>query len=189
MLFLKCTQQVQRFWNLPLQPAQLAADNPTMLGAWYVNFFTVDRRKMIIFLNERTRLSFVMLGAKKAHRKTLHLVFARGLAMSLDMAGIPLPHINRVLQEYTELRYARTDDRATLGCMVELVKDYQYFILDSGGLGYTDLGALIKHQNEMPQRALAGLKPASAVRVLLQVHGLVPQPADDGDPALKVRLN
>ena len=51
MLQLKCTQKVLK--ELGIKPSVAQAREPdTRLGHWYVNLFTVDRRKTFLFMND-----------------------------------------------------------------------------------------------------------------------------------------
>jgi hypothetical protein len=58
MLQLRCTLKVQK--QLGLSPHDLSEvkEPDSLLGNWYSNIFMVDRRKTLIFMNERTLLSF-----------------------------------------------------------------------------------------------------------------------------------
>ena len=65
MLQFRCTAKVQK--ELGFKPKDLDEVNEenTMLGSWYVNISTIDRRKTFIFVNERTLLSFIFVRYKK----------------------------------------------------------------------------------------------------------------------------
>jgi hypothetical protein len=189
MLFFKCTQEVQRFWKLPLEPAPRRADNDSLLGGWYLNFFTADRRKMLIFLSESTQLSFVTLCPKKSHAKKLHQVFIRGLVQTLQLHGVPLAHIDRILHDYVNFSFAKTDNRVTLGCLVELVKNYQHFVLEGGGLAHVDIGSLIRRENESLQRTAEWRTPIEAVRDVLRAHVPIPPPIPQDDIPPTFRFN
>jgi len=69
MLQFRCTAKVQK--ELSIKPSELvdAKESNTLLGDWYINLFTVDRRKTYIFVNEKTLLSFILVGVKKSNAK------------------------------------------------------------------------------------------------------------------------
>jgi hypothetical protein len=62
MLQSKCTTKVHR--ELGIKPNKLAEARPgdSLLGNWCVNLFTVDGRKTLVSVNQKTLLSFVIFG-------------------------------------------------------------------------------------------------------------------------------
>jgi hypothetical protein len=130
--------------------------------------FTVDRRKTLIFMNERTLLSFIIVGAKKSNCSDLRRPFLDGLEQLLLLEEIPVADIERVIKEYASIGYAKTDSRSTIGNMNDLVYLYKYTILDKGGFTSCDVGKVIYNMNRRPQWKL---DLGSSVEALRETFG------------------
>ena len=65
MFQLRCTGKVLK--GLGIKPNQLnnIKKPDSILGNWYVNITTINRRKILLFVNERTLLSFIIFGLKR----------------------------------------------------------------------------------------------------------------------------
>ncbi|EOK5742736.1 hypothetical protein ACM6WG_004276, partial [Vibrio vulnificus] len=79
MYQLRCTKKVQD--ALGLKPADLTEvqDENFTIGNWYVNLFTADRRKCLVFMEEKTLMSFVLVGYRKEHAKDIGKIFKNGV--------------------------------------------------------------------------------------------------------------
>lgn len=138
-----------------------------LLSDWYVNMFTVDRRKTLIFMNEQTLLSFISFGIKKSNCSHLDIILRRGIEQLLQMEAVPDPQIDALLREYFTVRYAKTDSRSALGSMNDLIFLYKYAILEDGGFAMCDVGKIIHYINRTPQRNLGWGNSISTLRRLL----------------------
>jgi len=168
MLQLRCTGKVQK--ELGVKPSQLAEVKPgdSLLGNWYVNIFTVDRRKTFIFMNEKTLLSFIIFGVKKSNVSKTPEFFFRGLEQVLAMEGFEASKLNKVFEGYGSYEFTKTNSKSVLGNMNDLVDLYKHSILYDGGLKYVDLGELIKQINRTPQRNLGWSNSIEIVKELLE---------------------
>lgn len=155
MLFLKCTNAVQRLIGLKKENLAEATPNNSVLGNWYVNRFPLGGRNAFIYMSDATLLSFILFeGQRQATVESLPNMFMGGLQQLLEMRGFDTPTIDRIMKPYDQGRYAKTDDRSDLGSLNDLVKNYQYQIEYEGGLSRCDLTNIIMNTNEMPQRKL-----------------------------------
>lgn len=154
MHYLKCTKIVREFTGIIPEPIASTVSGSADLGSWYVNMFTVDRRKTLIFMNERTLMSFVVYGLKRSNCSDLRPAFLYGVEQLLQMEEVPDDRIVKIVDEYAGLRYARTDSRSALGSMNDLVEHYKYSIMGKGGFSHCDLYEVIHDANRIPQRKL-----------------------------------
>lgn len=168
MLQIRCTQTV--LWEFGLRPAEISAarDPDSLLGNWYVNLFTVDRRKTFLFINERTLLSFIIFGVKKSNVQKMPEVFLRGLDQVLALEGFDTAEIDRVFDGYETIEFTKTDSRRMLGNMNDLTSLYRHFILSDGGFDRCDLNEIISEINRSPQRNLEWSMSIEVVRDLLR---------------------
>lgn len=167
MLRLRCTQKVLKELGGAPAPEDVPAAGDSVLGDWYVNLFTVDRRKTFLFMNEKTLLSFVIYGIKKSNVQQMPLAFVRGLAQLLELEGLPEPAIRRALVGTELVMLARTDSRRLLGNLNDLVSMYRHAILWEGGLAACNLGRIIADINRTPQRNIGWGHSIDLARELL----------------------
>lgn len=155
MLFLKCTTDVQKHIGLPKSQLFAAGPADALLGHWMVNRFPIERRQAFIFMSESTLLSFILLKGKIAMTpQRLPEMLLGGLEQLLTMKGFAVADIERALEHYLVVGYAKNDNRSAMGCMKELVWNYQVLIDYHGGLAHCDLSQIILKVNDTPQRTL-----------------------------------
>lgn len=170
MLTFKCTKKVQNY--LSISPAELTGteiNNESLLGDWYVNLLVIDRRKCLMFMNERTLLSFISIGFKKSKglKHDIHEVFIHHLFNLYTLLGLPLEGLNRVMDDYCEYGYSKTASRKLLGNMNDLAKLYQATIAYNGGIEHCDLSEIIRSMNHTPQVSLNHQYSVDVAKALL----------------------
>jgi hypothetical protein len=143
--------------------------NPdSLLGNWYVNLFTVDRRKAFLFMNERTLLSFIAFGIRKSNVQKMPELFLRGLEEVLTLEGFSTSAINDVFAGYGSIEFTKTDSRSMLGNMNDLTDLNRHFILSEGGFSNCDLNRITSKINRTPQRNLGWSNSVEVARELPQ---------------------
>jgi hypothetical protein len=164
---IRCTQKLIK--QLELKSSDLAdIEKPdSLLGNWYANLFTLDKRKTVIFMNERTLASFLIFGIRKDNIKNFPLAFIHGVEQLLSMEGIKQTVIDQVLDQYSEISFTKTDSKSLLGNMNDLVFLYTHTILSDGGWQYADLYSVIAQINRTPQRNIGWLNSAKALKEVL----------------------
>lgn len=167
MLQLKLTKKVQK--ELGLKPGDLedVEESNTTLGDWFVNLFYLDRRKTLIFVNEKTLLSFILYGVKKDDIKKIHQIFLTGLERTLAFEEIETEKVDKLLKEYADIRFAKTDNKKVLGNMNDLINLYTRIIYSNGGLQAGNLTEVIMSINRTPQRNIDGTYSIDMVKEIL----------------------
>jgi len=149
MATLFCTKALQRAYRL--KPGHASPDPSPRLGNWYANTVRVDRRSAVLFTNEKTLFSFVMLRGKTRTLEELHYAFMRGLAMSLALEGHNGRAIERVVNEYGHLpAVGAAKNQKLIGSMNHIARDFAYFVYHEGGLNACDLGDVTHRINNTP---------------------------------------
>ena len=168
MLQLRCTAKVIK--ELALESGELAmpSHGESILGNWYLNLFTVDRRKTFIFVNERTLLSFIVFGARKSNIDKTPEIFLNGLDHLLLLESFEPCEVKRAFQGYESFEITKTNSRKVLGNMNDLVDMYRHHILYEGGFRSADISSIIMRVNRTPQRNLGWSSSIDMVRGLLQ---------------------
>src|ERR1700690_436171 len=105
--FLKCSivyypyyKQNRTDENNPLHPKLLKGmENPPLvdiradtegLGNWYANIIRIDRKKCLLFTNEKTLYSFVIPNVRKANPRNIVDEFLVNLSFNLQAEGFGL---------------------------------------------------------------------------------------------------
>jgi len=169
MLQLRCTGKVIKGLSLKSDDLSEVKKNDTILGNWYVNIFTIDRRKTFLFVNERTLLSFIVFGIKKSNINKIHSTFIHGIAQLLSIEEIEKNLIESVLDDYIEMEFTKTDSRKILGNMNDLMYLYKHFIYNAGGLKQCEVGEIILRINRTPQRNIDWAYSIEAVKEILKL--------------------
>lgn len=155
MLYLKCTQEVQKIAGLRSENLALPEPSDAPLGNWYVNRFSLGSRKAFIFMSETTLLSFILFQGNKAiTTEFLPNMFLAGLEQLLQMKGLPQSAIDKAFEHYSTGLFSKTDSRSSLGSLNDLVSHYQLRVESAGGLSQCDLTSIIMSVNDMPQRRI-----------------------------------
>lgn len=149
---LRLTQKVQKAAGLKASELSEIDGEETGLGSWTVNLFNQDRRKVIVFVNDKTLYSFILFGVRKDHYKKLPEIFCRGLHQLLSVDGFNEREIGYLMSGLDNITYSKTNSKKVLGNMNDLIWLYRFLISEHGGLEQADIGAIIHQLNRMPQR-------------------------------------
>lgn len=152
MLQLRGTAKVQKQLNLKPRDLSPIRVSESGLGDWVVHLATIDRRKVFLFVNEKTLLSFISYGVTKKNAKNIHDVFINGIFRYMCLEDFSAKAIDQMMQGYFDMEYTKTNSRKILGNVNNLMQTYAHYIYTEGGLEYCDLTAIIQQINRMPQR-------------------------------------
>ena len=170
MIQFRCTGKVQK--QLAIQPSELSniKEPDSILGNWSVNISTIDRRKIFLFMNERTLLSFILYGIRKKHTPRFHEIFLKALNQLLLQEEIDHEIINMINDEYFDIEYTKTNSPSLLGNMNDLMDNYKYCIYSEGGLTHCNLTSIIHKINRMPQKNIGWKYSIDITKELLAQH-------------------
>ena len=165
-MILHCTQKLlKELGNPPLQTPDVLT---TGLGNWYANLLVIDRRKCVLFTNEKTLYSFLLPNVKKENLKNIVDEFLINLNLNLQAEGFSIEVISMVMQEYSEIGFAKTANKHVLGSMNELTFQYKDIILNRyARIEQVKALELNKEINRTIMGGINYLKPAESLRELL----------------------
>ncbi|OHE55684.1 MAG: hypothetical protein A2Z47_05010 [Thermodesulfovibrio sp. RBG_19FT_COMBO_42_12] len=135
MRIIHCTQKLLKELDVPLVEPDKIPQPAEGLGNWYANLLRIDRRKCLLFTNEKSLYTFLIPKVLKTNLKNIEQEFLINLSYNLQHEGFGLEVINRAMQEYQEIGFARTSNRQVLGSMNEFAFEYDYLIRREGGVG------------------------------------------------------
>jgi hypothetical protein len=167
MILIHCTQKLlKELGNPPLQSME-GIPITGGLGNWYCNLLRIDRRKCLLLTNEKTLYSFLIPGVKKESLKNLLDEFLINLNLNLQAEGFGLKVINKVMQEYLEIRFAKTVSKKVLGQMNQLAFEYEVLVQVEEGLEKVKILEMNRHINRTIMKGIKYLHPVEALRDLL----------------------
>lgn len=155
MLYLKCTNDIQKTLGLRKEQITEAQISEAPLGNWYIQRFNVEGYTSYLFMSDRTFLSFILFeGRKKFSPEALPMMFLGGLQQLLQMLEIPQATIDQALSHYHVGLFSKTNSRSDLGVLNNLIQHYLWCIEDEGGVQQCNLSPIIFSVNNIIQRRL-----------------------------------
>ena len=170
MQLIRCTAKVLK--EMGLKKADLLEDAPkfSFLGQWHCNLIYINRRKCILFANDKTLFNFIVPDVSRAEIRELGDMFRLNLSCVLGSEGFSRDQVEKVLSEYTEVGYGKSNDRRVLGNLNDLAFHYEHWIFECGGVHRAEIPAIIQKLNRMPMKKFKGyLWPADEIRKLCQI--------------------
>jgi len=165
---LHCTQKILKELGTPplVDPSEIPT-NPEGIGNWYANLLRIDRRKCLMFTNEKTLFTFLVPGVMKQNLQNIHDEFLISLNLNLQSEGFSLEVITKVLQEHGEIGFAKTANKHVLGSMNDFVIQYEFLIMRDGGLDNLRRFYYNRAVNRTPMGALGYKNPLEVLKEML----------------------
>ncbi len=154
MYQLRCTKKSQDLLGLRPQDLSDIESEHHILGNWYMHTFTQERRKCLFFMEEKTLMSFVLIGFKKSEFKHFNEAFKSGLVTLLEFENAPNEIFSSFENAEPNISFTKTDSRKLLGHVNDKMSLYQDFIYSDGGFEHCDLAQITAKINRMPQKEL-----------------------------------
>ncbi len=130
MRIIHCTQKLLKELDVSLIESDKIPQPTEGLGNWYANLIRDNRRKCLLFTNEKTLYTFLIPKILKANLKNIEEEFLIHLSYNMQNEGFGLDVINRVMQEYRGIGFAKTVSKSVLGSMNRKQLQGQVFNLD-----------------------------------------------------------
>lgn len=150
---IRCTAKLLK--EIGVKPASAETFNlkSVILGPWHANLIHINRRKCVLFVNDRTLLNFVVTDVDRKHIRGLRQLFWDSLACVLASEDAPETFLTRLANEYDEIEVSKSSDRSVLGISNDLAFHYRHSILEAGGVHSWQIPEIIKRMNRMPMHA------------------------------------
>jgi len=167
MAVIHCTQKLlKELGNPPL--ADTSRESPDVLASWYANLLRINRRKCVLFTNEKTLYSFLVPNMVKAHFMDLRTVFLTHLSLNLHYEGFGNDATESVRRANKEILFAKTANRSVLGSMNDFAFQCEYYIGSSGGTLNADIMAINSRVNYTPMSYLKYGNPTRALKEIVE---------------------
>lgn len=166
MQLIRCTKKLQKEIGLKSKDLVEQEQATGHLGAWHANLLLIDRRKCVLFVNDKTLFNFIILGVKKAELAKLDDHFKSYLQCILADEGFS----NQIIKEYDIIGFANTNNKSVMGSMNDLAFNYTISIQQDGGVNSCMLPQIIHRLNRMPMKALGYGQAIDALQSLYGIH-------------------
>ncbi|MGO9378030.1 MAG: DUF6933 domain-containing protein [Dissulfurispiraceae bacterium] len=173
MRIIRCTQKLlKEIGNPPLVDTQSDTEG---LGNWYSNIIRIDRKKCLLLTNEKTLYSFLIANVKKSNLKNIMGEFLINLSFYLQAEGFGLDIINKIMQEYQEIGFAKTASKKILGSMNQIAFEYEIRVQMKEGLEHVRVLEMNKEMNKILRTNQKGREYFYPVDALREVLSSIPQ--------------
>ena len=153
MTVLRCTEKLLKEIGAP--PTDVR-EFPRLgrLGSWHANIFRIERRKVIIFMNDHTLYSVVVAGVKKGSIDNIDELFREQLSASLKSVRIDGARFKEVMEDSAQIIIGKTNSRSVLGSMNDHIATTIFRVQQVGGYSHLNAGEINMKLNDTPMKAI-----------------------------------
>lgn len=169
MIYLQCTHAVLRMLGIR-EPLSHAPHAESTLGNWTVNDIPIDGRRALLFMSDRSLLSFPLLqGRSPVEMQDMPTFLAHGMSQLMAVLDVPKLAVDRLLRDVDTVALAKAPGRSLLAVHSAIAGDYARRIDRLGGIENCNLGDVISAVNRTPRVMLEGATPSEvSVELLTQ---------------------
>jgi hypothetical protein len=166
MQLIRCTGKLQK--EMGLKKSDLCEVIPkfSYLGPWHANLIYIDRKKCVVFVNDKTLFNFIATDVSRVQIRELSTLFRGLLQCVLSDGGFDPAVKEKIMAEYDVVAYAKTNNRSVLGSMNDLIFHYKLHIQNAGGVHSYAVPGIIRQLNRMPMQATSYKFPIEAMRAM-----------------------
>jgi hypothetical protein len=163
MPVLRCTSKLLAEID---DPVAFSPSNPSSIGDWYGQIFSVNRRKCILFIHEPTLFVCFASGVTKALYRQIAPFFRDVLKSTLQIMQFTAKEAECILGFHADLMVGKTINRSTVGSLNNRITDAKCLIAHHGGFDYISPQSVVKSLNHRP------MKPIGYSKGLEELKGL-----------------
>jgi len=126
MIVFRGTQKLLK--ELRIKKADLVDPGDGVLGSWFANLFRIERRKCVLFTNDRTLYSVLLFGLRKPDFDSLGMRYRDGLIANLQAAGLPAEQVASIGMACRPVAWGATNSRSVLGSMNDMISITKYMV-------------------------------------------------------------
>jgi hypothetical protein len=153
MTVIRCTGKLLKELDSP--PTDIVEMyNQGPLGSWHANIFRIERRKAILFTNDKTLYSLLVVGVKKANLRHFDELFRDALFKNIKCIDILPEHASQIMDETLQFILGKSNNRSVLGTMNDHISRALFITAREGGYQHIDVGDLTHRINETPTKAI-----------------------------------
>ena len=152
-----------------MKKSDLVENSPSFsyLGQWHANLVYISRRKCVLFANDKTLINFIVPDVPRSEIRELGVMFKTIFPCVLVSEGYKKSEVEKIMSEYSEINFGKSNNRSVLGSLNELALNYEHSIIASGGPQTFEIPSIIREFNRMPMHASKNVKfPIDELRKL-----------------------
>jgi len=155
LIYLQCTKVVRRILGAADENLREAPTAESVLGNWSVNYVPVGSRNALVFMSDRTLLSFPILEGKQAFEmQDMPSFLGHGLSQLMQMTEVPKERYAGLLEDTNVVALTKPGSQSILGLHRSISSDYDFRVERAGGISKCDLGIIIAAVNQTPRAKL-----------------------------------
>ncbi|OGF46793.1 MAG: hypothetical protein A2452_03715 [Candidatus Firestonebacteria bacterium RIFOXYC2_FULL_39_67] len=169
-MIIRCTVKLMKEMGIEPKMAAVDAGGSTTLGDWHANLFYLDRKKNVIFMNDKTVYTVIAFQVNREQIRDLGKILRRELGKTLLQDGVDGALIQKLVEEIKNVSFGPTNNRRVVGAMVDHTK-YMWNYIDNPDTGWSEenLSNTIKLMNRTPMLAPAYVYAVDLLGVLLGI--------------------
>lgn len=167
MLVLRCTKKLQTAIKLKKSDLVNVDIETANFSSWFLNLIEIDGRPCLLAANDQTLFNFLLADVPKLTAEQLIELFKSYLHCVLAEEGLEQDFIHKLMDKFTEVRFANTNSRRVLGSLNELAFFYQCH-LEEEGVHSPRLPEIIKSMN----RIVMGMVTTTSINEVHDLFGL-----------------
>jgi hypothetical protein len=167
MQLIRCTKKLQKEMGLSANNLCNLPTENSFLGPWHANLIYIDRKKCVLFVNDKTLFNFIIPDLLRDQIRSLDTIFKSYLQCVLASEKFPDWFLAKSQAELEIISYGNTNSKRILGSMNDLAFHYKYNILYEGGVHNPAIPAIIQKMNRIPMGAI---EYVSSIEALWAVH-------------------
>lgn len=117
MFVFRLTQKMLK--EMDAEPTEVKMSVP--LTSWHVNLYMINRKKSIVFVNDRSLLCLILTGVRNTQYKKLSDIFRIQLHKYLTSEGLEDALIQAYINEGNKVTISGSSNRSVLGTMNEIM--------------------------------------------------------------------
>ena len=147
MVIFRCTQKLAKRFNLHLE-VDCAETSANILGDWYFNYFTHQRKYYLLGLSENSLLP-VIIPAKEI--KDFPSRLSSELGKILQIIGIDWEKIAEEISAMRQIGLAKTKNKKVLGCQNDCIRLLPHILENASHFNVSELALTL---GEMPFKSI-----------------------------------
>lgn len=158
-MILRCTNRLLGELNISKKDLSIDSHDldDSMLGNWCANIFYINRKKCIIFMNERSYFSVIIFSVTKSDLGNIYSRFREELGRVLLDEDFEGATIQKIVNDLKRVSFGNITNKSILGTMNNHVLDARFLVGYRGGFGVCNLSELVSGLNRMPLKPLGYL--------------------------------
>ncbi|MDY0017345.1 MAG: hypothetical protein RBS89_05855 [Candidatus Delongbacteria bacterium] len=117
------TKKVQDY--LGIKTLESYKDQDYFITDWGVNYFTLHRKKIFVFMNRKTKFIVIVPCTNK---KNLIYDFDDKLELELIKAGVPQDKLDEMYLGLDNIRFIKNDSKSFTDSQVQMIKDIESYL-------------------------------------------------------------